>query len=86
LGESVLKLLVQRNPVRRPNRAKVATSNIRGSLAKLAGDQIGNHDNRELDDISSADAACKSLLLNGLNHGTLSRLKSNEYVEAMITG
>jgi hypothetical protein len=41
----------QRNPVCRPYRAKVATSNIGGSLAKLARNAISDEEECELDKV-----------------------------------
>jgi hypothetical protein len=43
-------------------------------LAEFACDHIGDEDNRNLEEVSSADARPESLILNRLNHLALSSL------------
>src|SRR5438105_14900880 len=58
----------ERDAVRRPYRPKITAPDVRGSLAEFARDQIGDQDNRNLEQVPSADALLESLTLNLLNH------------------
>ena len=64
----------ERDAVRRPYRPKITAPDVRGSLAEFARDQIGDKDNRNLEQVPSADALLESLTLNRLNHVALSSL------------
>src|SRR5437879_9064582 len=51
----------ERDAVRRPYRPKITAPDVRGSLAEFARDQIGDKDNRNLEQVPSADALLESL-------------------------